>query len=252
MDRRDRSPPACAARSAACGPRPIRRAHRPPGPVGRRPGHGQGQPARLAAGQDRHRGPVQARAVRHRPARPAGPSRSCSSPASSAPIPRMGKTFLLRLLLPDRRPGPARRAAPVRPEGHRRPAPLERWPTATGPGTTTRTSTTRSTTCAALREELPPPHQGDPRLPRDICPETKVTPDLASNKSLGLHPIVSGWMSARCGSNTPSTAPSSRRSAPTWSNAAPRPASSCSWPPSARTPSPCPPGSAPTRCCGCA
>ena len=26
-------------------------------------------------------------------------------------------------------------------------------------------------------------------LPRDICPENKVTPDLASNKTLGLHPI---------------------------------------------------------------
>nr|WP_134002580.1 cell division protein FtsK [Streptomyces sp. 846.5] len=29
-------------------------------------------------------------------------------------------------------------------------------------------------------------------LPRDICPESKVTTDLASKKSLGLHPIVIG------------------------------------------------------------
>lgn len=29
-------------------------------------------------------------------------------------------------------------------------------------------------------------------LPRDICPESKVTPELAANKTLGLHPIVVG------------------------------------------------------------
>jgi S-DNA-T family DNA segregation ATPase FtsK/SpoIIIE len=29
-------------------------------------------------------------------------------------------------------------------------------------------------------------------LPRDVCPENKVTPELASKKSLGLHPIVLG------------------------------------------------------------
>jgi S-DNA-T family DNA segregation ATPase FtsK/SpoIIIE len=29
-------------------------------------------------------------------------------------------------------------------------------------------------------------------LPRDVCPENKVTPELASKKSLGLHPIVIG------------------------------------------------------------
>ncbi|WBC13437.1 FtsK/SpoIIIE domain-containing protein [Micromonospora sp. WMMA1998] len=29
-------------------------------------------------------------------------------------------------------------------------------------------------------------------LPADVCPESKVTPELAANKSLGLHPIVVG------------------------------------------------------------
>lgn len=29
-------------------------------------------------------------------------------------------------------------------------------------------------------------------LPPDVCPESKVTPELASNRSLGLHPIVAG------------------------------------------------------------
>src|SRR5262249_25969244 len=28
------------------------------------------------------------------------------------------------------------------------------------------------------------------KLPRDLCPENKVTPDLARKRSLGLHPLV--------------------------------------------------------------
>ena len=57
------------------------------------------QPA-VAAGQARRRRPVQAAGVRAS-TRAAGrsPSCSCSRRCSSASIPRMGKTFLLRLLL---------------------------------------------------------------------------------------------------------------------------------------------------------
>src|SRR5690606_17932799 len=29
-------------------------------------------------------------------------------------------------------------------------------------------------------------------LPKDVCPENKVTPELASNPRYGLHPIVGG------------------------------------------------------------
>ncbi|GCD45709.1 DUF3631 domain-containing protein [Streptomyces paromomycinus] len=44
----------------------------------------------------------------------------------------------------------------------------------------------------ALREELRRRAKMIRSLPRDICPESKVTSDLANMKSLGLHPIVIG------------------------------------------------------------
>ncbi|MDF5751953.1 cell division protein FtsK [Spongiactinospora sp. TRM90649] len=42
----------------------------------------------------------------------------------------------------------------------------------------------------ALREELRRRAKVIRGLPKDICPESKVTPELAGNRSLGLHPIV--------------------------------------------------------------
>ncbi|MEU6385562.1 cell division protein FtsK [Streptomyces bauhiniae] len=44
----------------------------------------------------------------------------------------------------------------------------------------------------ALREELRRRAKMIRSLPRDICPESKVTSDLANKTSLGLHPIVIG------------------------------------------------------------
>ncbi|ATL27589.1 cell division protein FtsK [Streptomyces formicae] len=44
----------------------------------------------------------------------------------------------------------------------------------------------------ALRDELRRRTKVIRSLPRDICPESKVTSDLASKRSLGLHPIVIG------------------------------------------------------------
>ncbi|MGY0025116.1 cell division protein FtsK [Streptomyces sp. YJ-C3] len=44
----------------------------------------------------------------------------------------------------------------------------------------------------ALREELRRRTKVIRSLPRDICPESKVTSELASKRSLGLHPIVIG------------------------------------------------------------
>ncbi|MBZ6137643.1 cell division protein FtsK [Streptomyces olivaceus] len=44
----------------------------------------------------------------------------------------------------------------------------------------------------ALREELRRRAKMIRTLPRDICPESKVTSQLANKKSLGLHPIVVG------------------------------------------------------------
>ncbi|MFI6331087.1 cell division protein FtsK [Micromonospora chersina] len=43
-----------------------------------------------------------------------------------------------------------------------------------------------------LREELRRRAKVIRDLPRDLCPENKVTPELASKKSLGLHPLVIG------------------------------------------------------------
>ena len=42
----------------------------------------------------------------------------------------------------------------------------------------------------ALRQELRRRTKAIRGLPRDLCPESKVTPDLARNTSLGLHPVV--------------------------------------------------------------
>ena len=42
----------------------------------------------------------------------------------------------------------------------------------------------------ALRDELRRRTKVIRGLPRDICPENKVTPELAARKSLGLHPVV--------------------------------------------------------------
>ncbi|WP_079169337.1 cell division protein FtsK [Streptomyces sp. CC77] len=44
----------------------------------------------------------------------------------------------------------------------------------------------------ALREELRRRAQVIRDLPRDVCPQSKVTTELASKRSLGLHPIVVG------------------------------------------------------------
>ncbi|TDQ04801.1 DUF3631 domain-containing protein [Labedaea rhizosphaerae] len=43
-----------------------------------------------------------------------------------------------------------------------------------------------------LRDELRRRAKVIRELPHDLCPENKVTPDLASKRSLGLHPIVIG------------------------------------------------------------
>ena len=78
----------------------------------------------------------------------------------------------------------------------------------------------------ALREELRRRTKVIRGLPRDLCPENKVTPELASQESrCGCTRSWSPPMSARSCSSTPPTAASSRTSAPTWSSAAPPPGS---------------------------
>ena len=105
----------------------------------------------------------------------------------------MGKTFLLRLLLlicaldirveihaydfkgtGDLKPLAQvahRYRAGDEPEGHRVPA--------------------RRHTRPAHRDA--PPHQGHPGTGREALPENKVTPELAADPRLGLHPIAIAW-----------------------------------------------------------
>jgi DNA segregation ATPase FtsK/SpoIIIE, S-DNA-T family len=104
-------------------------------------------------------------------------------------IPRMGKTFLLRLLALIAALDP--RAAlylfdlkgtgdlsALEPVAHRYRAGEEDDDIAYG-----------LAAMRELKEELRRRARIIRDLPRDICPESKVTPDLADNKSLGLHPI---------------------------------------------------------------
>ena len=139
-------------------------------------------------------------------------------------IPRMGKTFLLRLLA-------LIAALDVRAELHLYDfkgtgdlSPLEPVAHRYRAGDDDEDLAYALADFRALREELRRRTKVIRGLPRDICPENKVTPELASNKTPAA--CTRSWsasMSARSCSSTPSTAPSSRTSAPTWSSAARRP-----------------------------
>jgi S-DNA-T family DNA segregation ATPase FtsK/SpoIIIE len=107
-------------------------------------------------------------------------------------IPRMGKTFLLRLLL-------LITALDPRAEGHFYDfkgtgdlAPLEAVAHRYRAGDDDEDMAYALADFRALREELRRRTKVIRGLPRDICPENKVTPELASNPALGLHPIVIG------------------------------------------------------------
>ncbi|SDK79441.1 cell division protein FtsK [Streptomyces indicus] len=108
-------------------------------------------------------------------------------------IPRMGKTFLLRLLLLIAALDPRaelhtydmKGTGDLDPVGnavsHRHAA-----------GDDDESIQYALADFRALREELRRRTKVIRSLPRDICPESKVTSELASKKSLGLHPIVVG------------------------------------------------------------
>ncbi|GLY33556.1 hypothetical protein [Kineosporia sp. NBRC 101731] len=107
-------------------------------------------------------------------------------------VPRMGKTFTLRLILLAACLDPRAKVlafdlkgtgdlSATEPVAHRYRAGDEDEDIAYG--------------LAAMRElrtELRRRTKVIRDLPRDICPENKVTPDLADRKSLGLEPIVAG------------------------------------------------------------
>ncbi|WTU05193.1 cell division protein FtsK [Kitasatospora sp. NBC_00070] len=108
-------------------------------------------------------------------------------------LPRMGKTFLLRLLLLIAALDPRaelhtydlKGTGDLDPVGdkvsHRHRA-----------GDDDEDFEYAITSMRALREELRRRTKVIRSLPRDICPESKVTSELANNKSLGLHPVVVG------------------------------------------------------------
>ncbi|MCQ8772267.1 cell division protein FtsK [Streptomyces telluris] len=108
-------------------------------------------------------------------------------------IPRMGKTFLLRLLL-------LTAALDVRAEVHsydlKGTGDLDPVGNAVGfrhrAGDEEEDILYALTSMRELRAELRRRTRVIRTLPRDICPESKVTSELASKRSLGLHPIVVG------------------------------------------------------------
>jgi S-DNA-T family DNA segregation ATPase FtsK/SpoIIIE len=107
-------------------------------------------------------------------------------------VPRMGKTFSLRLLL-------LAAALDVRAELHLYDlkgtgdlSPLAPVAHAYRAGDDDKDIAWALVDMRALHRELRRRTRTIRGLPRDVCPENKITPELASRRSLGLHPVVLG------------------------------------------------------------
>ncbi|MFE1432404.1 cell division protein FtsK [Streptomyces griseoaurantiacus] len=108
-------------------------------------------------------------------------------------IPRMGKTFLLRLLLLIAALDPRAELHTYDMKGTGDLDPVgEAVSHRHGVGEEDETLQYALADFRALREELRRRTKVIRSLPRDICPESKVTSALADKRSLGLHPIVVG------------------------------------------------------------
>ena len=107
-------------------------------------------------------------------------------------IPRMGKTFLLRLLLLTAALDPRAELHAYDLKGTGDLSPLESVAHRYRPGDDPDDIAYALDAMRALREEMRRRTKVIRGLPRDICPENKVTPELASRPSLRLHPIVIG------------------------------------------------------------
>src|SRR5262249_27435562 len=108
-------------------------------------------------------------------------------------IPRMGKTFLLRLLLLIAALDPRAELHTYDMKGTGDLDPVgEAVSHRHGVGEEDETIQYALGDFRALREELRSRTKVIRSLPRDICPESKVTSALADKRSLGLHPIVIG------------------------------------------------------------
>ncbi|MEV6671081.1 cell division protein FtsK [Streptomyces sp. NPDC051162] len=107
-------------------------------------------------------------------------------------IPRMGKTFLLRQLLLIASLDPRAELHVYDLKGTGDLGPLERVAHSYRAGDDEDDIQYALRDLRALRNELRRRAKVIRDLPRDICPESKVTSDLAGKKGLGLHPIVAG------------------------------------------------------------
>ncbi|MFI0424589.1 cell division protein FtsK [Spongiactinospora sp. 9N601] len=105
-------------------------------------------------------------------------------------IPRMGKTFLLRLLALIAALDPRTELHAYDLKGTGDLSALECVAHRYRAGDDDEDIEYAITDMRALREELRRRAKVIRNLPKDICLESKVTPELAGNKSLGLHPIV--------------------------------------------------------------
>ena len=107
-------------------------------------------------------------------------------------IPRMGKTFALRLILLLAALDPRAELHAFDLKGTGDLSPLEPVAHAYRAGEEDEDIDYIVADLRALKEELRRRAKVIRTLPKDLCPENKVTPELASNKSLRLHPIVVG------------------------------------------------------------
>ncbi|MGH3502548.1 MAG: cell division protein FtsK [Nocardioidaceae bacterium] len=107
-------------------------------------------------------------------------------------LPRMGKTFALRLLLLAAALDPRAELHAYDLKGTGDLSPLEPVAHRYRPGDETDDLDYALADMRGLQEEMRRRTRVVRDLPRDICPENQVTPELAGRKRLRLHPIVVG------------------------------------------------------------
>lgn len=107
-------------------------------------------------------------------------------------IPRMGKTFLLRLLLLIAALDPRAEVHAYDLKGTGDLSPLERVAHRYRPGDEDEDIDYAIADLRRMREEMRRRTKVIRGLPKEICPENKVTPDLAKDRRLRLHPVVIG------------------------------------------------------------
>lgn len=107
-------------------------------------------------------------------------------------VPRMGKTVSLRLLLLIAALDPRAELHPFDLKGTGDLSPLEPIAHAYRAGEEDEDIEYAVADMRALKQELRRRAKVIRELPKDICPDNKVTPELADKRALGLHPIVVG------------------------------------------------------------